>query len=84
MHETGFEEANDEVRQDKRAALSYLAEAFAEAKRDGIESDCLAQAALFYAFKELVSTYTEEPVAVFAESLPDKIRSGAYSVRSKH
>ena len=34
----------------KQAALSYLNEAWAEARHDGIDGDCLAQASLFAAF----------------------------------
>ena len=45
----------------KRRALGYLQEAWAEAHHDGIEGDCLAQTALFLALAELISTYGEEP-----------------------
>ena len=31
----------------RKAAFAYMSEAFAEGRLDGIESDCLAQAALF-------------------------------------
>ena len=37
----------------KQAALSYLNEAWAEARHDGVDGDCLAQASLFAAFAEL-------------------------------
>ncbi len=40
----------------KQAALSYLSEAWAEARHDGVDGDCLAQASLFAAFAELVRT----------------------------
>ena len=40
----------------KQAALSYLNEAWAEARHDGVDGDCLAQASLFAAFAELVAT----------------------------
>lgn len=69
-----------EIAQEKRAALSYVSEAFAEARHDGVDGDCIAHAALFAAFYELVDTYGEEPVAVFAENLPGRIRSGAFTV----
>ena len=36
---------------------------------DGVDDDCLAQACLFAAFAEFVSTYGEEPAAQFAEGL---------------
>lgn len=68
----------------KRIALSYVAEAFAEAELDGIDGDCMAQAALFAAFQELVSCYGEEAAAQYAELLPDRIRSGAFSTNKKH
>jgi hypothetical protein len=63
----------------KQAALSYVTEAFAEAELDGLDGDCMAQAALFAAFTELVATYGEEAVAEYAATLPDKIRTGAFS-----
>jgi hypothetical protein len=66
----------------KRAALAYLNEAWAEARHDGIDGDCLAQASLFAAFAELVSTYGEEAVATFVEGLAGRIRSGEFSVVS--
>jgi hypothetical protein len=64
----------------RKAAFTYMSEAFAEGRLDGIEGDCLAQAALFAAFKEFVETYGEEPVAVFAERLPARIRAGEFTV----
>jgi hypothetical protein len=50
----------------KRAALGYLTEAWAEARLDGIDGDCLAQVCLFAAFAEFVTTYGEEAAAQFA------------------
>ena len=67
--------------EEKRAALAYVTEAFAEAIMDGIEADCFAQAALFAAFQELTDTYGEEATAVFAEKLPERIRQGEFTVR---
>lgn len=68
----------------KRAALSYLHEAWAEARLDGVDGDCLAQACLFAAFAELVTTYGEEPTARFAEGLAARIRNGEFSVRTRN
>ncbi len=65
----------------RRAALSYVSEAFEEARLDGIESDFLTQAALFAAFKSMVETYGEEAVAVFAERLPSRIREHEFTTR---
>ena len=64
----------------KRAALGYLTEAWAEARLDGIDGDCLAQACLFAAFAEFVTTYGEEAAARFAEGLALRIRNGEFSV----
>lgn len=68
----------------RRAAYNYMSEAFAEGRFDGIDGDCLAHAALFAAFVELVAGYGEEAVALFAARLPDRIRSGEYSLNTKN
>jgi hypothetical protein len=64
----------------KQVALAYLREAWAEARLDGVEDDCLAQACLFTALAELVSTYGEDAAANFAEGLSGRIRNGEFSV----
>jgi hypothetical protein len=63
----------------KQAALSYLNEAWAEARHDGVDGDCLAQASLFAAFAELVRTYGEDAVAKFVEGLAVRVRNGEFS-----
>jgi hypothetical protein len=65
----------------KQAALSYLNEAWAEARHDGVDGDCMAQASMFAALAELVTTYGEDAVAKFAEGLPSRVRNGEFSVR---
>ena len=69
-----------ESSEERRAALAYVAEAFAEATLDGIEEDCFVQAALFTAFQTLVDIYGEDATASFAERLPDRIRHGEFSI----
>jgi hypothetical protein len=64
----------------KRVALGYLQEAWAEARLDGIDGDCLAQTCLFAAFAELVTTYGEDAAATFAEGLATRIRNGEFSL----
>ena len=64
----------------KRAALGYLNEAWAEARHDGVDGDCLAQASLFAALAELVGTYGEDAVAKFAETIPPRVRNGEFSI----
>jgi hypothetical protein len=63
----------------KQAALGYLSEAWAEARHDGVDGDCLAQASLFTAFAELVGTYGEDAVAKFVEGLSVRVRNGEFS-----
>jgi hypothetical protein len=64
----------------KRVALGYLNEAWAEARHDGVDDDCMAHACLFAAFAELVSTYGEEAAADYAEALAARVRNGEYSL----
>jgi hypothetical protein len=64
----------------KRVALAYLREAWAEARLDGVDGDCLAQACLFSALVEFVSTYGEEAAAAFAEGLSARIRNGEFTL----
>ena len=64
----------------KQAALSYLNEAWAEARHDGVDGDCLAQASLFAALAELVGTYGEEAVAKFVDGISSRVRNGEFSV----
>jgi hypothetical protein len=64
----------------KRIALSYLHEAWGEARLDGVDGDCLAQASLFAALSELVTTYGEDATAKYAENLSARIRNGEFSI----
>jgi hypothetical protein len=64
----------------KRIALGYVHEAWAEARLDGVDGDCMAQACLFAALIEFTSTYGEEAAATFAEGLSARIRNGEFSV----
>jgi hypothetical protein len=78
--ERGDEESADL----RRIAVTYVDEAFATGRHEGLDGDCLAHAALFAAFRDLVATYGEEATAIFAESLPTKIKSGVYSTSTRH
>lgn len=82
-HMTTFDDdtgASDE----RRAALNYFTEAFAEAVLDGIEGDCFAHAALVASLRELIATYGEEAVAKYVETLPGRIRDGGFTIASRH
>jgi hypothetical protein len=64
----------------KKVAISYLHEAWAEARLDGIDGDCMAQACLFAALSELVTTYGEDATAKFATGLSERITNGEFSL----
>lgn len=70
-------------REQKRVALGYLREAWAEARLDGVDGDCLAQACLFTALAEFVSTYGEEAAAKFTDGLSNRIRNGEFSIEQR-
>jgi len=65
----------------KQAALGYLYEAWGEARLDGVDDDCMAQACLFAAFAELVSTYGEEAAARYAETLAVRVKRGDFTIQ---
>jgi hypothetical protein len=65
----------------KQVALTYLHEAWTEARLEGVDSDCLAQASLFTALSELINTYGEEATAKFVEGFPARVRNGEFSIR---
>ncbi len=64
----------------KHAALRYILDAWEEAVYDGIDPDCVATAAIFAALSDMIATYGEEPVARMAERLPERIRTGEFTV----
>jgi hypothetical protein len=55
---------------ERRTAFGYFSEAWAEARLEGIDGDCL---------NELVSTYGEDATARYAEGLAERIRHGEFS-----
>jgi len=74
-----------EAEDQRRAAMNHMAEAFAEARLDGLETDCIAQAAVFSAFVEMVATYGEAAATEFADRLSVRVRAGEFTVdRSSH
>lgn len=64
----------------KQAALRYILEAWEEASLEGLDSDCIATAAIFAALSDMIATYGEEPVARMAERLPERIRVGEFTI----
>ena len=67
----------------RSAALSYVSEAFAEAVLDGIDVDPFAEAAFCAAFRELVAVYGEDRAIEIAQGLPERIRAGEFSARTR-
>ena len=65
----------------QQTALSYLSEAWADARHEGVDGDCLAQASLFTALAELVSTSCEDAVSKFVEGLPARVKNGEFSLK---
>ena len=64
----------------KHVALRYILDAWEEALFDGIDSDCVATAAIFAALSDMIAAYGEEPVASMTERLPERIRAGEFTV----
>jgi hypothetical protein len=64
----------------KHQALRYILDAWEEALFDGIDSDCVATAAIFAALSDMIATYGEDPVAIMTERLPERIRAGEFTV----
>ena len=65
----------------KKVALTHLHDAWTAAHFDGVDGDCMAQACLFVALSELVSTYGEEAAARYTEGLAKRIHKGEFSLR---
>jgi hypothetical protein len=80
FEQSPFDDRDFRAEEERRAALGYLLEAWEEAILDGLDGDCVANAALFAAFKELVAVYGEEAVASFASRLPERIRNGEFTL----
>ena len=72
--------SGEDLNEAKRAALRYIIDAWEEAVHDGLDPDCIATAAIFAAFSDMIGSYGEEPVAKLAERLPERIRAGEFTV----
>lgn len=64
----------------KHLALRYIMDAWEEAIYDGLDPDCIATAAIFAALSDMIATYGEEPVAVMCGRLPERIRTGEFTL----
>ncbi len=62
-----------------------MTEAFAEGCLDGIDGDCMAQAALFRRpSRNWFATYGEDATARYAATLPERIRGGGFTTTQQH
>lgn len=75
------EEEQEELSAQKKAALGFILDAWEEAICEGVDTDLLANAALFTALSDLVGTYGEEAVAEMTESLPRRVRYGEFTLK---
>lgn len=76
-------EIADMAADDRHAALTYLNDAWVEAVREGLDEDCLVQAALFTALRSLVATYGETASAEFVARLAERVQAGEYTVAGR-
>lgn len=65
----------------KSRALDLILDAWEDALEEGCEAEQIATAAIYAALTDMIDAYGEEPVAQMAESLPDRIRKGEFSMR---
>ena len=61
-------------------ALRYILDAWQEAVYDGIAPDMMADAALFAALTDLVSTYGEDAVVDLTNHLARRIERGEFTI----
>lgn len=80
-HEDGYA-SDEDVR---RAALSFISDAWADAIANGVDADAVAHAALFTALADLVAAYGEDAVAKLTDGLSERVRRGEYTTdRTMH
>ena len=70
----------DQDREQRELALEYIAEAWQTAEDDGVEVLALAHASLFAAIAEMVAVHGEFATSSLIAQLPERIRSGDYSL----
>lgn len=63
----------------KRIALFYIKSAWEEALQDGLDSKILANATLYAALTDLVSTYGEIAVSEMTQKLASRIKQGEFT-----
>ena len=67
-------------REARNTALRHIIEAWDEALLSGVHPEQMASAMLYAAITEMVGAHGEEAVAEMVASLPERIRSGEYTL----
>ena len=71
----------DELKEQKQAALKLILDAWEEARMDGVSPDLIANEALFAALSDLVTSSGEDAVIELTEGLTDRIRRSDFPLR---
>lgn len=67
----------DDLRQ---IALEYIAQAWQDARAQGLDNEAIAHAALFAGLASLIGTFGEESIADLITRVPDRIRAGEFTL----
>lgn len=79
MDQMQLEQAMERNEQ-RYAALRYIMDAWEEALYEGLEPEMLANASMFAALTDLVSSYGEEAVAKMTDGLSRRIQHGEFTL----
>ncbi|MDC9701084.1 MAG: hypothetical protein PSN37_02480 [Alphaproteobacteria bacterium] len=74
------DEDHEELKQQKKTALGYVLSAWNDALYEGLETELIANAALFKAFSDLVTIYGEDAVAEMTAGLAQRVQQGEFSL----
>jgi hypothetical protein len=80
---SGLDPVAEDEREERQVALEYVAQAWNAAEEDGVAALALAHASLFAAIASLVDHHGETAVAELIGGLPNRIRTGEYTVNRK-
>ena len=67
----------------KARALELVLDAWDKALSEGVDPDLIASVALYAALADMVDRYSEETVADFCLTLPERVRHGEFTLRGK-
>ncbi|MDX2275954.1 MAG: hypothetical protein NW206_10950 [Hyphomonadaceae bacterium] len=67
----------------KALALDLILDAWDKALSQGVEPEVLASVGIYAAFVDMIDRFGEEAVADFAETLPERIRAGEFTLANE-